>query len=221
MDLLEARCRFLGAQRIASCNSAVFVAPQAQNGASRQGNGGTRVELTRLCFAAKASTTNCCDRSPSALFIGVAPVGFLVLVWLELYIWHQQACSDGFSQDLNPQKIATDRPCTQRVRKLQNVQPDYPQRATSENIHQLVQPHQSVIMDFITEAISEAISGRDNGPEPPYVQPPWVARWDNEAERWIFVNEATGERSWEKPVFEEAGACAVHPPACGGSSTRS
>lgn len=64
-------------------------------------------------------------------------------------------------------------------------------------------------MDFIKGAISEVMGnhGRDdeNPGEPPFVQPPWQAHWDGEAGRWIFVNEATGERSWERPVLEEAG----------------
>lgn len=65
-------------------------------------------------------------------------------------------------------------------------------------------------MDFIGEAVSEFIGGRADRPDeapsdPPYVQPPWVARWDGEAGSWIFINEATGERTWEKPVIEEAG----------------
>lgn len=65
-------------------------------------------------------------------------------------------------------------------------------------------------MDFIGEVVSEVIGNnmdrRDEAPmDPPYVQPPWAARWDGEAGRWIFINEATGERSWERPVLEEAG----------------
>lgn len=68
---------------------------------------------------------------------------------------------------------------------------------------------QKDIMSFIGELISEVVGNhdrRDEAPEdPPYVQPPWVSRWDGEAGRWIFINEATGERSWERPVIEEAG----------------
>ncbi|KAK0660193.1 hypothetical protein DIS24_g3381 [Lasiodiplodia hormozganensis] len=37
------------------------------------------------------------------------------------------------------------------------------------------------------------------GQQPPYVQPPWVARWDGEAGRWIFINEQTGARTFEHP----------------------
>lgn len=67
--------------------------------------------------------------------------------------------------------------------------------------------HSAATMDFIGEVVSEVIGNRrDEAPmDPPYVQPPWVTRWDGEAGRWIFINEATGERSWERPVLEEAG----------------
>ncbi|TFK51142.1 hypothetical protein OE88DRAFT_1660484 [Heliocybe sulcata] len=33
----------------------------------------------------------------------------------------------------------------------------------------------------------------------PQVSPPWVARWDEPARRWIYINEATGERTFEYP----------------------
>lgn len=64
-------------------------------------------------------------------------------------------------------------------------------------------------MNFLGEVLSEVVGNhqqRDEAPsDPPYVQPPWAARWDGEASRWIFINEETGERSWERPVLEEAG----------------
>lgn len=64
-------------------------------------------------------------------------------------------------------------------------------------------------MSFITEVIEEFVGDkgerRDEGPVPPSVQWPWVARWDDEARSWIFINEETGERSWERPVMEEVG----------------
>lgn len=66
-------------------------------------------------------------------------------------------------------------------------------------------------MDFISEAISEFVGGHDDRPsDPPYVQPPWVAHWDGEAGSWIFINEATGERTFQKPVIEEAGESILH-----------
>lgn len=65
-------------------------------------------------------------------------------------------------------------------------------------------------MGFLSDVLSEMVGnsvdgGNDSPSEPPYVHPPWVARWDGEAGRWIYFNEETGERSWEKPVLEEAG----------------
>lgn len=79
-------------------------------------------------------------------------------------------------------------------------------------------------MSFLGEMLEEVVGGgggggnnygggnnndydrRDEGPgDPPYVQPPWATRWDGEAGRWIFINEQTGERSFERPIFEEAG----------------
>lgn len=33
-------------------------------------------------------------------------------------------------------------------------------------------------------------------PQPPY---PWIARWDDRENRYIFINEQTGERSWNFP----------------------
>ena len=37
------------------------------------------------------------------------------------------------------------------------------------------------------------------GPPPPQVSPPWVARWDEREQRWMFINERTGERTHEHP----------------------
>ncbi|GIK00643.1 hypothetical protein Aspvir_004670 [Aspergillus viridinutans] len=42
--------------------------------------------------------------------------------------------------------------------------------------------------------------GYNSGPAPPRDLPyPWVARWDDRDQRWFYVNEQTGERSWERP----------------------
>lgn len=60
--------------------------------------------------------------------------------------------------------------------------------------------------DVISEVVGNSVDGGNDSPsDPPYVHPPWVARWDGEAGRWIYFNEETGERSWERPVLEEAG----------------
>jgi hypothetical protein len=36
-------------------------------------------------------------------------------------------------------------------------------------------------------------------PQPPQVPYPWVARWDDRDQRWFFLNEQTGQTSWEAP----------------------
>ncbi|KAL4942886.1 hypothetical protein BDV06DRAFT_191078 [Aspergillus oleicola] len=35
-----------------------------------------------------------------------------------------------------------------------------------------------------------------SGPQAPY---PWVSRWDDRSQRWYFLNEQTGQTSWEMP----------------------
>lgn len=42
-------------------------------------------------------------------------------------------------------------------------------------------------------------SSYGQGQQPPQVYPPWVARWDEREGRWFFVNEQTGQRTWEHP----------------------
>ncbi|KAJ9625538.1 hypothetical protein H2203_004295 [Taxawa tesnikishii (nom. ined.)] len=40
--------------------------------------------------------------------------------------------------------------------------------------------------------------GSSQGP-PPQVSPPWRAVWDERERRWLFINEANGERTFEYP----------------------
>lgn len=40
---------------------------------------------------------------------------------------------------------------------------------------------------------------------PPQVPHPWVARWDDRERRYLFVNEQSGERSWEMPGHASTG----------------
>lgn len=37
------------------------------------------------------------------------------------------------------------------------------------------------------------------GQEQPQLPPPWVARWDDREQRYFYLNEQTGERSWTPP----------------------
>lgn len=36
-------------------------------------------------------------------------------------------------------------------------------------------------------------------PPPPQVPPPWIARWDERDQRYFFINERTGERTFDFP----------------------
>jgi hypothetical protein len=44
----------------------------------------------------------------------------------------------------------------------------------------------------------ETHSRHEPPPQPP---PPWVAEWDQQDERWIFVNRETGERTRQFPQY--------------------
>lgn len=51
------------------------------------------------------------------------------------------------------------------------------------------------------EVVYEQRGNYSGGPPPPQVPAPWVARWAEREARWYFVNESTGETSWEVPVY--------------------
>lgn len=40
---------------------------------------------------------------------------------------------------------------------------------------------------------------------PPQPPPPWIAEWDSQSQRWFFVNQQTGERSWNFPQASYGG----------------
>ncbi|KAF2083234.1 hypothetical protein K490DRAFT_70016 [Saccharata proteae CBS 121410] len=80
-------------------------------------------------------------------------------------------------------------------------------------------------MGFLSEIASEFThSGSDSaqqqggyggsGSAPPQVQLPWVARWDEPAGRWIYINEQTGARTFEHPggSYQDAGYYQGGPP---------
>lgn len=48
--------------------------------------------------------------------------------------------------------------------------------------------------------------GYSSGPPPPSDLPyPWIARWDDNSQRHYYVNEQTGETSWEHPGYRGGG----------------
>jgi hypothetical protein len=64
-------------------------------------------------------------------------------------------------------------------------------------------------MGFLGELISDFTgksghSGQQQGPSggsqgPPPVSPPWYAEWDGRENRWLFVNQQNGERTYTYP----------------------
>jgi hypothetical protein len=53
-------------------------------------------------------------------------------------------------------------------------------------------------MSFLTEFFHHPPSHPEyqGPPQPP---PPWIAEFDNQSQRWSFLNQQTGERSWNFP----------------------
>lgn len=62
-------------------------------------------------------------------------------------------------------------------------------------------------MDFVEKVVEKFTSGGSGGyggqpptqGDGPSVPPPWVALWDEREQRYYYVNEQTGERSWTPP----------------------
>ena len=58
------------------------------------------------------------------------------------------------------------------------------------------------LFDELASDIGSAVTGGGGGfgggrGPPPEVPPPWQARWDGDANRWVFVNQETGEWRWD------------------------
>ncbi|KAK4545101.1 hypothetical protein LTR36_003652 [Oleoguttula mirabilis] len=51
----------------------------------------------------------------------------------------------------------------------------------------------------VTETSTYYESSNNNAAPPPQVAYPWRAQWDDRERRYIFVNEQSGERTWELP----------------------
>ncbi|EGP86443.1 uncharacterized protein MYCGRDRAFT_27969, partial [Zymoseptoria tritici IPO323] len=47
--------------------------------------------------------------------------------------------------------------------------------------------------------------GYNQPPPPPNVPRPWIAEWDARDQRYIFINQETGQRSWDFPRDEYRG----------------
>lgn len=63
-------------------------------------------------------------------------------------------------------------------------------------------------MEFVEEIVEKVVGPSDYGSssappayEGPPLPPPWIARWESEYQRWIYINEQTGERTWERPSY--------------------
>ena len=65
-------------------------------------------------------------------------------------------------------------------------------------------------MGFLNELVSEFTHSGQQGqqqqhgsprasPRPPPVSPPWDAEWDTRDNRWVFLNQHTGERTFTYP----------------------
>lgn len=61
-------------------------------------------------------------------------------------------------------------------------------------------------MGFLNELVSEFTGKQQHGngnsqasASPPPVSPPWYAEWDARDNRWLFVNQQTGERTFTYP----------------------
>ena len=63
-------------------------------------------------------------------------------------------------------------------------------------------------MGFLNHLISEVTHSGQSNPQqgqqhansqPPPVSPPWFAEWDARDNRWLFVNQQTGERTFTYP----------------------
>lgn len=53
--------------------------------------------------------------------------------------------------------------------------------------------------EVVEERTEYYSSGPGGAGGPPPVPRPWLARWAEQERTWFYVNEETGERSWEVP----------------------
>jgi hypothetical protein len=58
-------------------------------------------------------------------------------------------------------------------------------------------------MSGFVEKLFDSFTGQDTQQQqqqqPQQVQRPWISQWDDREQRYVYINEETGERSWEVP----------------------
>jgi hypothetical protein len=58
-------------------------------------------------------------------------------------------------------------------------------------------------MSGFVEKLFDSFTGQDNNQQqqqqPQQVQRPWISQWDDRENRYVYINEDTGERSWTPP----------------------
>ncbi|TKX21746.1 hypothetical protein C1H76_6242 [Elsinoe australis] len=58
-------------------------------------------------------------------------------------------------------------------------------------------------MSFLKDLVNDFVGGGDNNSQPsgppPQVPRPWRAEWDGREEKWVFINEETGDRTHRNP----------------------
>lgn len=68
-----------------------------------------------------------------------------------------------------------------------------------------------------TEYVEERRDYYEGPPQPegPPLPRPWISQWSEQDRRWYYLNEATGERSWERPYGGPPGGGYGGPPGGG------
>ena len=59
-------------------------------------------------------------------------------------------------------------------------------------------------MSGFVEKLFDSFTGQDNQNQQqqqsqPQLPPGWISQWDDRENRYIYINEQTGERSWDVP----------------------
>ena len=55
------------------------------------------------------------------------------------------------------------------------------------------------MQQFVQSVAGNYGSQQGRGQQPPPLPPPWVSRWDEASQRPIYINERTGERTFQHP----------------------